>query len=201
MKIAIDINDVLRDYTKNFSTQYRLHKDRTFDVEEIYTNDLEIVFPFESNDEYLNFVYERYAYELFGACPVVDKKRLPEFLNNWLLETIPNIDIDEPVDVMIVSTMEYGLSLPSTMFFLAKLGAKVREFYFPADSSTIWDKCDILVTANPNLLRMKPEGKIGIKINTDYNKEINADYEYNTSTEFFRDNDNIENIIKENGRN
>jgi 5'(3')-deoxyribonucleotidase len=40
----------------------------------------------------------------------------------------------------------------------------------------MWNEVDILVTANPNLLENYPSGKILVKFNTDYNKNINCDH-------------------------
>jgi hypothetical protein len=39
------------------------------------------------------------------------------------------------------------------------------------------DEVDILLTANPDLLLNKPDNKIVIKFITDYNKDIESDYE------------------------
>lgn len=201
MKIAIDLNDVIRAYTRQFANLYRQNVDRTVSMDqEIYTNDLRLIFPFQTDADYNRFVYENYAFNLFGSSPTCEK-RLPEALNNWLAGIIPNIDTEEPIEVMFVSTYEFGLSIPSTYFFLSKLGSKVRETYFPIDSLTIWDKCDILITANPALLSAKPEGKVTIKIDTDYNKDNEADYSYTSATAFFKDENNTEKIINEYGRN
>ena len=62
MKIAIDLNDVLRDYTRNFAKYYKQGKDRTFDMstlDDLYTNDLSQIFQFKTNDEYNKFLYEK----------------------------------------------------------------------------------------------------------------------------------------------
>ena len=54
MTIAIDINDVIRAFTKNFAKVYQKEYDRTFNEKEIEitTNDLSKVFPFDSKAEY-----------------------------------------------------------------------------------------------------------------------------------------------------
>ena len=94
-------------------------------------------------------------------CPTCTKK-LTEQLNEWTEQTLKDVDTDESIEVMFVSTMEYGASIGNTYFFLSKLGTKIREVYLPSDSSTIWDRCDVLITANPSLLNGKPEGKTTI---------------------------------------
>ena len=82
-------------------------------------------------------------------------------------------------------------------FFLSKIGTKIREVYFPTDSITVWDKCDILITANPELLDAKPEGKTSIKIKTEYNKESSADYSFKDLSTFLTNNENTETLINE----
>jgi hypothetical protein len=190
MVVAIDLNDVVRAYTRNFAKVYQKEYDRTFDNGdlEITTNDLSKVFPFDSEAEYKRFVYQDYPYELFGKCETVDKMT-STFMNTWI-EQLKNHDIEENIDVLIVSPMEYGLTIQSTYFFLSKIGCKVREVYFPTDSLTIWDRCDVLVTANPKLLNNKPEGKKVVKITADYNHDCEADDTYTSACEFFEDTNN-----------
>lgn len=198
MKIAIDINDVIRDFSNNFVKYFIEGYDRSFDLSnfEFWTNDMTALFPFKSKQSYNNFVYNDFAFELFGKCPVCSRG-LEKSLNEWTEQTLKDLDINEEIDLIFVSPMEYGLSIGNTYFFLSKLGTKVRETYFPVDSSTIWDKCDLLITANPNLLNIKPEGKISIKINTEYNKESSADYSFHSMTDFLNNNEKTEKIIYE----
>lgn len=196
MKIAIDLNDVLRAYTRNFAKVFKQEYDHTFDSDtiEITTNNLEQVFPFENKTEYNRFVYQDYPFELFGKCDAMTKET-PAALTLWV-NKLKDIDTEEVIDIMIVSPMEYGLSIQSSYFFLSKLGCKVREVYFPTDSLTIWDKCDVLVTANPKLLGNKPEGKISIKIVADYNTENDADETFTNVCDFFADLNNVEKYLK-----
>ena len=197
MKIAIDLNDVVRDFTYNFLVYYVKGYDHQFNADEFveWTNDMQALFPFKTPRAYEKFVYEDYSFELFGKCPTCTKK-LTEQLNNWTETTIKDIDTEEPIEVMFVSPMEYGASIGNTYFFVSKLGTKIREVYLPADSSTIWDRCDVLITANPMLLSTKPEGKTTIKIRKDYNKEEAADYEYETLSLFLTDEDIIEKLFE-----
>lgn len=197
MRIAIDLNDVLRDYTRNFAKYYKQGKDRTFDLatlNDLYTNDLFQIFPFKSTDDYNKFLYEDYSWEIYGKSETCTRTLTSDF-KIWLTRTILDIDTDEPIEVIIVSTKEYGLSVPSSYFFLSKLGAPVREVYFPSDSSLIWDKCDVLITANPDLLNTKPADKKTVRIEKDYNKDCQYDATYETLTDFFSEKINTENLI------
>ena len=196
MRIAIDLNDVVRDFSNNFVRYYIEGYDHKFDLSdfEFWSNDLSAVFPFKSRASYNNFVYNDYAFELFGKCGVCTRNLEAE-LNDWTEKTLKDIDTEEPIDVLFVSPMEYGLSIGNTYFFLSKLGTKVRETYFPIDSITIWDKCDVLITANPNLLKSKPEGKISIKIKTEYNKDSESDYTYKDLSTFLINEENTKKLL------
>ena len=191
MKIAIDLNDVVRDYSRNFVKYYKKGIDHSFDEEgvEFYTNEMSILLPFQSNEQYRRFVYEDYAFELFSKCPPVEKD-LPRDLNSWVEFDL----LDEDIETMIVSPMECDLTIQSTYSFLAKIGSRVREVYFPIDSTTVWDKCDVLITANPRFLDNKKEGKIAVKINKEYNVHCPSDMEYNSLYDIIRDEKFIEKI-------
>lgn len=198
MRIAIDINDVVRDFSNNFVRYYLEGYNREFDLSdfEFWTNDYTALFPFKSKQSYNNFVYNDYAFELFGKCGTC-YRGLEQELNTWTEQTIKDIDTEEPIDIIFVSPMEYGLSIGNTYFFLSKLGTKVREVYLPIDSQTIWDTCDVLITANPNLLNTKPEGKVSIKIKTEYNNDSEANYSFNDLSGFISNLENTEKILNE----
>lgn len=199
MTIAIDLNDVLRDYTGQFKKVYQKHIDSNFEIEDedITSSKLIEVFPFESEEEYNKFVYVDYPYELFGRAEAVDQM-LPYRFNDWLQNTLRDVDEDKIPNVMIVSPMEANLTIQATMAFLAKLPSRVREIYFPIDSSTVWDKCDILITANPLFLNNVPEDKIAIKINMPYNKDIECKYSFDKMMNVIEDTeDTIINLIEE----
>lgn len=196
MKIAIDLNDVVRDFSNNFIRYYIEGYNHEFDLDdfELWSPYLNQVFPFQSDAAYTNFVYNDFVFELFGKCDVCSRNLESEF-NDWCEKTIKGIETTEPIELMIVSTMEYGNSIGNTLFFLSKIGTKVREYYFPADSKTIWDKCDVLITASPYLMSIKPDGKTVVKINTEYNKEDQADYSFNSLSTFLSNKENIKSIL------
>ena len=84
MKIAIDLNDVVRDFTYNFILYYVKGYNHQYDVEELteWTNNMQDLLPFKTPRAYEKFVYEDYPFELFGKCPTTTKK-LTEQLNDW----------------------------------------------------------------------------------------------------------------------
>lgn len=185
MKIAIDLNDVIRDYSNNFLSMYLNYYNHDFDTTdfEMWTNDMQALLEFKTERAYQKFVYEDYPFELFCKCGTCTKK-LPVELKEWVA-SLKDKDVKEPIEVMFVSPMEYGASISYTYAFIGNLGCGVREVYLPMDSRTIWDKCDVLVTANPIFLNNKPENKKVVKIKTEYNTECKGDYEFKKISDFF----------------
>ena len=191
MKIAIDLNDVVRDYSRNFVKYFKKGINHSFNEEDVefYTNDMQQLLPFNSDEQYRRFVYEDYPFELYSKCPAVEQN-LPRDLNEWLEFSLPADD----VEVMFVSPMECDLTIQSTYSFLAKIGSRVREVYFPVDSSTVWNKCDVLITANPRFFQNKVDGKKIVKINKDYNKDYTGDLSYDSLMDIINDNNFLNKI-------
>jgi len=65
MKIAIDLNDVVRDFSNNFIRYYIEGYNHEFDLDdfEFWSPYLNQVFPFQSDAAYTNFVYNDFAFE------------------------------------------------------------------------------------------------------------------------------------------
>lgn len=196
MKIAIDLNDVIRDFSDNFLRVYVTNYNHEYDTDEfeLWSNDMQEVLPFKTKKAYQSFTYEDYAFDIFGKCDVCSRKLSVE-LNSWV-NSLKDFDLDEPIDMMVVSPFEFGESINYSYFFVSKLGCSIREVYFPIDSSTIWDKCDVLITANPKLLDSKPEGKKTIRIEKEYNKDSKYDFTFKSLSEFLTNEDNTNKLIE-----
>lgn len=194
MKIAIDLNDVVRAFTAQFASLYKKNVDRTFDIDDvdIWTNNLSEIFPFDSRRSYLEFLYNDYAYEL-NACSQAMDKNMGSRMSDWYNELS---DLDDVPDISIISTGEYDKTIGSTYFFLSKIATKIRDIHLYLNEADIWDKYDVLITANPDLLLLKPDNKVSVKINTTYNVECDSDFKYDTFIQFMNDTEIIEKINK-----
>jgi hypothetical protein len=53
---------------------------------------------------------------------------------------------------------------------------------------------DVLITANPKTLELKPIGKISIKVKSSYNKDVVSDYEIDSILDFIK-NEELRNRI------
>lgn len=203
-RIAIDINDVLRDYTRQFANMYKKVIDNSFDIsyEEIDDYNFINIFPFNDEDGnadmmlFNKFKYEDCAFEIYGRAEAMDRM-LPADFNLWTQNTMRNFDDEKLPEIILFSPFEMNLSIQSTLSFLARFGVRIREIHFPVDSVKMWDKCDIMITANPNLLEAKPDGKVSIKVNVPYNKEAKGDYEFDSMMDIIHDENNtIINLIE-----
>jgi hypothetical protein len=217
-RIGIDVNGVLRDTIGKFDHLYEKHlidgSDQAFlgqkyelDISgntelvdtsvntfeykknsEVTSLNLLNHYSFQNNEELFNFMYEEYAMELFGHAPSTEMTSF-NILNDLYFE------LREEYELLIVSN-EIGRSKPSTLFFLSKFGCLIEKvsFFSEITKENMWDQVDILLTANPDLLLEKPNGKIVVKYNTPYNKHINSELEISSLSEF----DTIIKNLKEN---
>jgi 5'(3')-deoxyribonucleotidase len=196
-RIAIDINDVLRDYTRQFADTYKKNIDNSFDIKYEDINDFNFlnIFPFlDENgnaDRYLynKFKYEDYSFEIFGRAEAMDRM-LPADFNLWTQNTMRNFDEENLPEIILFSPFEMNLSIQSTLSFLARFGIRVREIHFPIDSVKMWDKCDIMITANPHLLEATPDNKISFKVNAPYNKEAKGTFDFESMMDIIHDENN-----------
>lgn len=206
MTICVDINEVLRDYLRAFAKQYAKLIDPDFDIEYDDINDFNLmnIFPFldeEGNPNpamFNSFRFEDCAFEIYSRADLMERE-LPSKFNIWVNGTLRNFDEDKNPNIILFSPFEMNLSIPSTLGFLARVGIKCRNVEFPIDSTKMWDKADIMITANPKLLDLTPEGKYSFKVNSPYNKDAKGTFEYDSLREIIEDeNKTIEKIIEGN---
>lgn len=201
MKICFTLDDVIRAKTQQVGKMYKKYENPDIDLSAIdFSNqNLSEALGFDNIAEYRKFMYEDYPFEIFAEAPVtermVDKK-----LNLWHIE-IAHADYPENVELMLANPREFNASIGYTYFFLSQIATRIREVFFPLDYVEIWDRCDVLVTADPYLIDAKPEGKVVIKIETDYNKENEADYTYESLSKFLDDKEIITKLFEKNDNN
>lgn len=208
MRIGIDINGVLRDTIDKFDQIYEKHmieKDtdeilnQTYDLDmsgnttlvELESSNFEYKkisdvsslnlidhYSFKSGEELFSFLYEEFSMEIFGHAPSTEMTTF-NILNELYFELRDN-------NKLLVVSNEIGKSKPSTLFFLSKFGCLIEKvlFFSELTKNDMWDDVDVLLTANPDLLLEKPQNKIVVKYNTNYNKQIESEFEINSLSEF-----------------
>jgi hypothetical protein len=125
---------------------------------------------FKDEDELYNFLYKEHTMEIFGHAGSVEVSSMMDFNDFYL-------DMRDNHDILIVSD-EIGKSKPASLFFISKFGCLVEmvKFYSEPTINSMWNSIDVLLTANPNLLLNHPEGKIVIKYETLYNKDVETEH-------------------------
>lgn len=195
-KICITLDDVLRAKTKQFGKIYKkaINPDIDLDTLDLSTNNLADIFNMTPK-EYSKFLYEDYPFEIFAEAPAVEKM-LDKNLNLWHIRLNNDREEDDRVELMFANAKEFNTSIGFTYFFLSQMGTRVREVYLPTDSLTIWDKCDVLITAEPTLLNNKPEEKISVKIEMPYNKDCPCDFSYERLSTLINDDEFLDKVFK-----
>lgn len=193
MRVCITLDDVIRKKTYQIGEIFKKHvnKDIKLETLDFSTNDFQKVFGFKDKESYEKFLYDEYAFEIFGEAKCTEQL-IGDKINRWILKMEDEFDGDD-FEVILTNTKEFNQSIGFSYFFLSKIGTRVRKVFFPKVSTDIWNECDILVTADVDLLNSKPENKVSVKIETDYNKECKSDYTYDKLSDFLEN----EKILKQ----
>jgi 5'(3')-deoxyribonucleotidase len=184
MKIAISLNEVLRDTLSQIDYTYSKYisgEESTVSPTDVTSFNLEDHFKFESKKDLNRFLYDEASLEIFGHADQLYDNLMTKF--NMLL-----VDIEEGEEHTIeLVSREFLKSIPSTLFFLSKLGCRASNLRFVKQNEEEWGDADILITANPVALENKPSDKISVKIKAPYNQNVAADYELESILDFITD--------------
>jgi hypothetical protein len=110
------------------------------------------------------FLYEDYLFELFGSCGKVYEGVIGDI--HKLYEKYRH-----DFDFMIVSLEQHRSIIP-TLFFISKCGFQLPHYFFGGRPETIWNKVDILITANPKMIAAKPFNKDVIVVLREFNQDL-----------------------------
>jgi len=183
MRIAIELNGVLRDTLKKIQEQYEkwyienpfIEEEEKSDFEYKVISDLTTLnikghLSFKDENDLYDFLYKEHTMEIFGHAGSMEVSSMVDFNDFYL-------DIRDEHDVLIVSD-EIGKSKPASLFFISKFGCLVEtvKFYSESTINSMWDSIDVLLTANPKLLLDHPQSKIVIKYDTSYNKDVEVEH-------------------------
>jgi len=190
MNIGISINEVLRDFLGQLLYTYDKYIEKT-DIKETEITSLNLTefLKFENVDECNKFLYLEAPLEIFGHADLKFDGVMAHF-NNLLMD----IKDEEEHQIILVSK-EINKSIPSTFFFLSKTGCRAEKINFVQNAMNEWDNVDLLITANPDALKNKPNGKISVKVKAPYNENVSADYEIDSILDFIKDQELRDKII------
>jgi 5'(3')-deoxyribonucleotidase len=183
-RIGISINEVLRDTLSQMDYTYSKYisgEESKITKDEITSFNLEDHFTFESKKDLNRFLYDEASLEIFGHADQMIENLMTKF-NMFLVD----IEEEEEHTIELVSR-EYLKSIPSTLFFLSKLGCRAANIRFVKQYDEEWGDVDVLITANPIALKNKPSDKISVKINAPYNSDCQGDFELDSILDFIKD--------------
>jgi hypothetical protein len=202
-KIGIDLDGVLRDnilkisqlYEKNYletQTDEFSEPIKTYTLDEsgntvlnehqdsfiyemilpVNSLDLENHFKFPSEEDYYNFIYEDFVMQIFGHSPSTEMDTFVSL--NEIIESTKN-----KYDFSIFSKC-VGKSKPASLFFISKFGCLIDSviFYNNNNLQKKLSNYDVIITSNPELIKLYPEKCI--KFKTSYNKDVIANCEIDT---------------------
>jgi hypothetical protein len=191
MKIAISINEVLRDFIGQFIYTYEKYivpeieekgkKYSEVEIEHVTSLNLMDHFEFETINKLNTFLYKEAPLEIFGHADLMSDGLMIHF-NRFLSD----IKDDEEHEIELVSR-EVDKSIPSTYFFLSKTACLIDKIRFVKNNEDEWGDADVLITANSFALSNKANGKISVKIKSQYNKNVKGDYEIDSLLDFIND--------------
>lgn len=189
IKIAIELNHVLRNVNKQILKYYQKDINPELDLDGVDEKDDVFKYAdFDSKRSRNEFIYIDYPYEIFG-CAKTMTKNLPTEMNNWLSE-LTNYEDDE-VYVYFYSLEEEALTIQSTYFFLSKIGTRVRKVVFPQNIDELKGECDVIITANNEVIERfagdKDVYKILINRPTNADSKEKADKNYDSLSDVLGD--------------
>jgi len=209
MEVYISINGVLRNFIQKFEYHYNeyyleteveknqnlIKKHEDYDLEPgIEENqdiddgfEYRINYPvkndnilnhyiFQSKEEYSHFCFIEFPLEIFGHAGLSYSTAISD-LNKVIYE-------NKNINFTIVGLDELGKAKPSTLFFLSKnqfFGNNIK-FIRSEDIEKEWEKCDMWITDNKEIIDKCPENKTSVKFNTDYNQYFTNKIEINNLT-------------------
>jgi len=203
IRVAIDINDTIRAFTNQYALQYQKLNffDKNFNINNLIYDgdDMYSPFNFKSLKEREDFQYIDYSFEIYGSAKCIDKN-IPGMFNVWRND-IEDTEKEEDIEISIIGGDENELSIQATLFFLSKNCTRVRNIEFPKSSEEIWNKFDMVVTADPRIIKTIPENKLVIRINTTYNEgswvgENRMLISYDTFIQFLENKPNYSKFLK-----
>ena len=173
MIISVSINGVLRDILGKFEQIYEKYSGKEV-KSPVITPDLMEYVDFKDDDELLDFLYNDATMEIFGQAKETE---------NNVISHLVELYKEMPVDYKLrIVSDDLGKSKSATLWFLSKYGLVCDEivFYTTDTISELWDKSDIFITADTDIINNKPKDKKLIIIDKCYNEGMKSDLRINT---------------------
>lgn len=215
MKVAITINDVMRDFYQSFVDNYQIYEEETKEPEifaESFEEDEETGEPisiFEKDSEnekekvllhlygwldpmYLthNFKfedYEDYYNFLYSKMSFEIFGKATVTYKNVMadLHELMRLLESKNIEVDLIS-LENNNSKPATLFFLSREKAKFNSLKFVNNYQKLWTDYQIIITADNYLIETKPKRRKLLKIETLQNNKLETQNTFKTLSEVIK---------------
>jgi len=188
MEIFVSIDGVLRNTLDKFDYHYKdyfifsdTESEETFEygvTTPIRNDNIIDSYKFQSLDEFNKFIYIDFPMEIYGHASLSYRQAATE-LNSFIFEN------KDELNITLIGLSEKGKSKPATLFFLSKNGIMSDTIMFKSldDIKDLWEKCDIWITDNKEIIDSCPTNKKSIKFNTSYNNHFTNTLEINKLSE------------------
>jgi len=130
-------------------------------------------YKFENREELNKFMFENYAFQIFGSAS--QYPRTMDSIN--MIQAFG--EANDLYDTVLISK-EKDQGIIATYHFLAKHGCKIKNISFVQEYEDKWKNCDVVIDDCPEVFENKPEGKKSIKINHLYNSYSEVDYSFDS---------------------
>lgn len=187
MKIGIDINDTVRNFSEHTTTYlknyFETYPPNVYKKALLNEKDdsyrLSKAFSFNDADEFNELIYSELSFELFGKAPLIDMQSM------WHLNMLYKKLVLDGNSVTLFS-QERMTSRAATFYFLGYNKCIANNVKFVHDYSKVWSIFDGIVTANPFIIKRYKETnkkKELYIITQDYNLQYNKGYRFNNLQE------------------
>jgi len=165
MIISVSINGVLRDILTRFEDVYNKYFEVGIKSPVLTPNLLEYTH-FETAEDLFEFMYEESPMEVFGQAKESEVNVITHLTS--LYKEMP-----KGYKLRIVGD-DLGRAKSSTLWFLAKYGCSCDEisFYNISNVNEMWEKTDLFITSDLDIINSKPENKELIIVDKVYNTDL-----------------------------
>jgi hypothetical protein len=172
IRIGIEISNVLRDFNKQYINIYKKNVDPDFvlDVDLGDIEDIRKYVNFETTTDQRDFEFTDFPIDIYGMAQPVTRFVF-SYLDKWMYEST-NIE-DAEYEFSFFGLREIPQTIQGTLFFLSRIRANINKIIFPKRTEDVWNDCDVVITTDRKLIDCCPEGKKVIKVETEYNKDMN----------------------------
>lgn len=185
LRVGLVINNLIRDYLSRLIEVYVKYstpkdaKEPNMPIEPINPYKLEdsFILPDDEFENIYAWMYHGAALEIFGGANQTQSNLLQRL----------SLFQSKIYDKLILLSRESTRSKFATFSFLAKNQCDLNEIIFVGGYEDYWKNVDVLITDNPEILKVKPTGKTAVVLKNKYNTEYHAiGYGINSPSELFK---------------